>query len=87
VRHLDCLSRTISSPTRLSGASDLWLANELDRLGKQWDESRADPEDEGHGGSPGEWLWESMGEIETEQKRRAALVKKKKARVPAGEAK
>jgi hypothetical protein len=50
--------------------TDEALAKELKRLGKQWDAVRAD--DCGGGGSPGEWLWERMGEIEHEIARRAA---------------
>jgi hypothetical protein len=41
---------------------------ELSRLGDQWDALRLD--EDGHGGSPGEWMIERMGELETEQTRR-----------------
>jgi hypothetical protein len=46
------------------------LHAELKRLHKKWDDIRAD--DEGGGGSPGEWIWERMGEIDHEIKRREA---------------
>jgi hypothetical protein len=49
--------------------TDAEIASELETLGKKWDEFRAS-DDEGHGGSPGEWMVERMGELETEQKRR-----------------
>lgn len=52
------------------------LRGELAKLGKKWDAFRnGGDEDEGHGGSPGEWMVERMGEIETEQKRRKAVVR------------
>ena len=60
-----------SGKTGISYVSDSDLENELAKLQKQWDESRSS-DDEGHGGSPGEWMVERMGEIETERKRRAA---------------
>ena len=44
------------------------ISLELEALGKRWDAFRED--DEGHGGSPGEWMVERMGELEAEQKRR-----------------
>lgn len=44
------------------------LQRELRSLQEKWDELRSD--DTGHGGSPGEWIWERMGEIEHELKRR-----------------
>lgn len=52
-----------------SALSDEEIAAELDELGKKWDASFAD--DEGHSGSPGEWMVERMDELETEQRRRA----------------
>jgi hypothetical protein len=57
------------------GTSDI-LA-EYKQLAKRWDESRAS-DDEGHGGSPGEWMVERMGELEHELKQRGAseLLKK-----------
>lgn len=54
--------------------SDAAIATELRSLGKQWDELRQDHE--GHGGSPGEWMVERMGELEQEQKRRRASHRK-----------
>lgn len=51
--------------------SDEEIAKELTELGRKWDGFRAS-EDSGHGGSPGEWMYERMGELETEQKRRGA---------------
>lgn len=41
----------------------------LDLMGDQWDAFRSDI-DEGHGGSPGEWMVERMDELETELRRR-----------------
>ncbi len=52
--------------------TDAEIASELESLGKKWDAFR-DSDDEGHGGSPGEWMVERMGELETEQKRRSAV--------------
>lgn len=54
-------------PARLM--TDDELSAELERVGKQWDELRSDPELAG-GGSPGEWMVERMDEIETEKRRR-----------------
>ena len=45
-------------------AEEAWLGAEWDRLRDALEESG------GHGGSPGEWIWERMGELETEHKRR-----------------
>lgn len=39
-------------------------------VGEAFDRIRED--DEGHGGSPGEWAWERCGELEIEIKKRAA---------------
>lgn len=50
--------------------TDAAIAAELESLGKRWDEFRADIDDEGMSGSPGEWMVERMDELETEQKRR-----------------
>ena len=46
------------------------LSSELRKLGKKWDRFRAGDCD--GGGSPGEWMVERMGELETEQRRRRA---------------
>lgn len=46
------------------------IARELSRLEKKWAALRSG--DDGHGGSPGEWMVERMDELETEQRRRAA---------------
>lgn len=48
--------------------TDKQLADELMQLYKDWDECRND--EDGHGGSPGEWMVERMDWLETEQKRR-----------------
>lgn len=48
--------------------TDAEIDTELKQLGERWDASR---DDEGHGGSPGEWMVERMSALETEQKRRA----------------
>jgi hypothetical protein len=49
--------------------TDEEISAELKSLGDQWDEFQAS-DDEGHGGSPGEWMVERMGELEQEQKKR-----------------
>lgn len=51
-----------------SGMTNLQLAKELDRLSHLFDDVREGD----HCGSPGEWMVERMGELETEQKRRMA---------------
>lgn len=61
-----------------SAMTDAAIAAELASLGKQWDEFVAS-DDEGHGGSPGEWMVERMGELETEQKRRRAALQAHRA--------
>ena len=54
--------------------TDEQLATELKKLGKQWDDLRAALEEcGGSSGSPGEWLWERIGELEHEQQKRVAL--------------
>lgn len=50
--------------------SDSEICDELDSLEKKWKASRSGDE-EGHGGSPGEWMVERMDELETEQRRRS----------------
>jgi hypothetical protein len=60
-------------PIPAARMTDAELAMDLALLGRLWDESRSDLDDEGHGGSPGEWMWERMGEVEAEQKRRKAI--------------
>jgi hypothetical protein len=64
--------RDAPNRTPLARMTDDQLAAELKLLGDQWDESHKD--EEGHGGSPGEWIVERMGELETEQKRRRRAV-------------
>lgn len=47
---------------------DLTIAEviaEKTRIEKLWDDFRNDAEFEGHGGSPGEWMYERMNEIDT----------------------
>ena len=53
--------------------TDEQIAAELKTLGDRWDEfrKRMVEDDEGYGGSPGEWMYERMSELETEQQRRA----------------
>jgi hypothetical protein len=46
------------------------IAHEIRRIGKEWDDMFADPDFEGHSGSPGEWMVERLNELETEQERR-----------------
>ena len=55
--------------------TDTEIVAELQRLGDKWDESRSG-DDDGHGGSPGEWMVERMGTLEQEQKRRKAKRKR-----------
>lgn len=47
------------------------IRKEQDLLSRKWDDlfTKYDNED-GHGGSPGEWLWERLGELEHELKKR-----------------
>jgi len=54
--------------------TDEELAAEQKKLGDEWDEfqRRLSKDDEGWGGSPGEWMSERMSELDTEQARRAA---------------
>ena len=54
---------------RASEMTDAGIVIELQELENQWD-AFVKSDDEGHGGSPGEWMIERMGELETEQKRR-----------------
>jgi hypothetical protein len=47
------------------------IRSEFDLLSKKWDDLRTKYDDEdGHGGSPGEWIWERLGELEHELKKR-----------------
>lgn len=55
--------------------TDSQIEDELAALGKLFEDSRSDGE--GHGGSPGEWMVERMGELETEQKRRVPQRRRK----------
>jgi hypothetical protein len=48
------------------------ISDELDVLAQRWRELRESLEDEGMSGSPGEYLVERMGELETELNRRLA---------------
>ena len=51
--------------------SDAQLAAEEAWLGARWDALHDSMEESGgHSGSPGEWIWERLGELETEAKRR-----------------
>jgi len=51
--------------------TDLDIARELDVLDTQVDELRSDLEESGGmSGSPGEWIYERMDELETEMRRR-----------------
>jgi hypothetical protein len=47
------------------------IRSEFELLSKKWDDlfTKYDDED-GHGGSPGEWIWERLGELEHELKKR-----------------
>lgn len=61
---------------RLRPAKDLTtkqISDELDTLDAKWRDLRAALEEcGGASGSPGEWLIERMGELETEMERRKA---------------
>jgi hypothetical protein len=46
------------------------IETELAELERRWQEFREGCEGEGGGGSPGEWMIERMGELETEKQRR-----------------
>lgn len=59
--------RTLNTPARM--LSDAQIAAEERWLGQTWDDIRAD--EDGHGGSPGEGIWERLGEIEAEARRRS----------------
>ena len=59
----------MAKPTPAKYMTDEALAKELKRVGKRWDDLRSGDCD--GGGSPGEWLWERMGELAQEIKRRA----------------
>jgi hypothetical protein len=54
--------------------TDAEIVSELTTLGEQWDAFRIGVDDDYGGGSPGEWMVERMGELETEQKRRSRAV-------------
>jgi hypothetical protein len=56
--------------------SDSELSLELDALEAKWKKFRSEPDDEGHAGSPGEWTYERMNELETEQQRREQIKSK-----------
>jgi hypothetical protein len=45
------------------------IEKELKAVGNKWTALRSSDE-EGGGGSPGEWMWERMGELAHELKRR-----------------
>lgn len=59
----------LAAPRPATALTDDEIARELDDLEARWKTSRRG-DDEGHGGSPGEWIVERMDELETEQKRR-----------------
>lgn len=48
------------------------ISDELDTLETRFREMREDLEEGGMSGSPGEWMVERMGELETEMQRRVA---------------
>lgn len=60
----------IAAERPIERMTDAEITVELVQLGAKWGASRAG-HDEGHGGSPGEWMVERMGALETAQKRRA----------------
>lgn len=50
---------------------DADLRAELAEIERKWDDYFSDPDFEGHGGSPGEWMAERMDELRAEIGRRA----------------
>lgn len=47
------------------------IRKEHDLLSRKWDDLFTEYDNEGgHSGSPGEWLWERLGELEQELKKR-----------------
>ena len=62
--------RNAMAVRRAAQMTDAEIAAELSKLGAEWD-AFASSDDEGHGGSPGEWMIERMGELETERSKRA----------------
>lgn len=65
---------------RLTAAqmTDEQIVAEVQSLCARWDVLRAANSD-GCGGSPGEWMFERLDELETEQKRRTALSPEREA--------
>jgi hypothetical protein len=60
-------------PAKNIATAELW--RELAKTQEEWDQLRADLEESGgHSGSPGEWLYERMNEIETELGRRGFAI-------------
>lgn len=53
--------------------TDIQLREALADVAAKWDAMHSDPEFEGHSGSPGEWMFERMNEIETEIRRRETV--------------
>jgi hypothetical protein len=71
--HLRCLS--LPAPMPRMRMTDRELSMELKRLECLFDQARS--AEEGRGGSPGEWIWERMQELETEKKRRGQAKKRR----------
>lgn len=65
------LPHTLRTPAHL--LSDAQITAEEAWLGAEWDALRdAIEESGGMSGSPGKWMWERLGELKTEAKRRSA---------------
>ena len=57
--------------------TDDQIAAEMKRLGDEFDDMHSDPDFEGHGGSPGEWMIERIDELKTERRRRRSSARQK----------
>lgn len=58
------------APSPYAKLTDAEIVSKLDELEKRWKAARDFKDDEGMAGSPGEGIWEEMGALEHEQKRR-----------------
>jgi hypothetical protein len=59
---------TMRSVSRMT-TEEIWREHNF--LSKKWNDLSAKySSEDGHGGSPGEWIWERLGELEHELKKR-----------------
>jgi hypothetical protein len=56
-----------------SGLTDVEIAEDLNAFSRHFSEFRGGVKEEGMAGSPGEWMYERMNELETEQRRRRCI--------------